>query len=40
MSRKLSDGIDWERVAIEKVDRKALIRALKEWRSWSLETGI
>ncbi|OUN99650.1 hypothetical protein B5F98_00260 [Pseudoflavonifractor sp. An44] len=37
LSGKLSDGIDWEMVAIEKMDMEALIRALKEWRSWGVD---
>lgn len=32
---KLSDGVDWEMVAIENMDVAALIGALKGWRSCS-----
>lgn len=34
---KLSDGIDWEMVAIEHMDLEALTGALKEWRTWAID---
>ena len=37
---KLTDGVDWEMVAIEDVDMDALAGVLKKWRSWAVDLTI